>query len=113
MRIEMKYCEQTEREILNSAIIKQENLFRLMECDRDLFYFVENRNIFDILKELFEAGTHADMSVVGLKLKEQGKFESHEKHLLTILKSYTPYSIDTHIETLERHYNERKLLMLS
>jgi len=109
----MKYCEQTEREILNSAIIKQESLFLLMEHDRDLFYFEENRAIFDTLKELFEIGSQPDISIIGLKLKEAGKFEEMENHLLLIMKSYTPYSIDTHIETLERYYNERKLLMLS
>ncbi|MDD4689047.1 MAG: DnaB-like helicase C-terminal domain-containing protein [Eubacteriales bacterium] len=109
----MKYSEQTEKEILNSAIIKQESLNRLMEFDRELFYYNEHRIIFDILKDIYESGTQVDLSIIGLKLKEKNIFDEYEKHLLSIIKSYTPITIDEHLETVERLFNERKLLSLS
>ncbi len=109
----MNYCEQTEKELLSSVLIKQDSLYQLMEYNEDIFYFAENKQIYNILKECYESGSVVDMSILGKELRKLDLFEKYEKHLLSIMKTNSPIDLSGHLEYLQDLSNKRQIELLT
>ena len=104
----MNYCEQTEKEVLSACLVNNEKLIQLIECEDDIFFINENRNIFTAIKELYNDNIPIDVSVLTNKLKENNIF--NESYLISVYQSYTPVSIVVHIERLNYLRKKRKLI---
>ncbi len=106
-----QHCENSEKEILSAALSNPEKLSLLMEFKEDLFYFSENKIIFNAIKELYEDDIIIDSSVLTGKLKDINKFNNLESHLFSIYKSHSPVSISYHLEKLNKLSKNRKLML--
>jgi len=81
-----------ETQVLSACLIKESNLFSLMQYDRDLFLDHKNQKIFDIMKDVYEKNEKLDSSVLF----------SHIEMLndKSMIASDVLYELNTHYETM-------------
>lgn len=100
---------QSEKDILSSALLNETALLKLMECDENIFYFIDNRKIFNAITELFNADEKVDMSSVRTFLNGSVK----EDYLISLSLCPTIHGIDYLISDLEKKSYQRELMSLS
>lgn len=98
-----------EKELLASAIFKENAVYKLMECDENIFYSSENRTVFLALQELYHADEKIDLSSLRLVLRDRVKSE----YLVELVQCQYVANVDYIIKGLKEKAYKRELMTLS
>lgn len=98
-----------EKELLASAIFKENAVYKLMECDENIFYSSENRTVFLALQELYHADEKIDLSSLRLVLRDRVKSE----YLIELVQCQYVANVDYIIKGLREKAYKRELMTLS
>lgn len=71
-----------EKTVLACSLVKKENMLGLMENEKDIFYLEDHRRIFQIMRELYEAGQDIDLTVLAARIND-----THDERLKEIIPS--------------------------
>jgi replicative DNA helicase len=97
-----------EKEILCTAILKQDALFRLMEYSENIFFTSENRAVFLAMQSLFNADEKIDLTTLRTVLNDK-----LGNYLIDLIQSNTVVNIDYVLNDLYHKQLQRELMFIS
>jgi replicative DNA helicase len=87
-----------ERVVINTALRNRSALIMLMDND-DLFYFPEHQELFDAMKEMYQAGKDIDLTTLYSCIRETGREKAWGIYKEIATGATTPF-YSSHVDTL-------------